>query len=78
MLSALLLIAIEQQCLKPEHVLKVWAVLLHTEDTMLSTAPIQTGILGLIKAQGLFYRHSYYACFKSQQNIQRIHFNFKH
>lgn len=36
-----LLVAIEQQCLKPQHVLKVWAVLLHTEDTMLSLTKME-------------------------------------
>lgn len=39
--SALLLIAIEQQGLKPEHVLKIRVVVLHTKDTMSSTTVIK-------------------------------------
>lgn len=41
LLSALLLIAIEQQSLKPQHVLKVRAFLLHTDNAILSTALIK-------------------------------------
>lgn len=50
--SVLFLIAIEQQSLKPQHILKVWAVLLHEEDTKLPAAVIQ--IIYTFTAQTVF------------------------